>query len=87
MASGTIKNSRLKIRRLAVLVEDMTQRNHYYEYNIPQEHNYVMGLVSGWNGTASPFFATYDPVSTKKFYFIFGSSIPTYVNCDLYYYE
>lgn len=86
MASGTIKNSKLKRKRLIVRVDEMTQHNYYYSFAVTQDHDYVMGMVDGWGGSASPFFGSYDP-SAKDLYFVFGATVPSQVLCDLYYYE
>ncbi len=87
MASGVVKDSKLKVRRYTIAVSNMTLvGNYYYKYEISQDHAYIMGIVTGWGGNSSPFFGSYDPTD-KTAYFMFGDTVPQSVTLHLYYYE
>ena len=86
MANRSIKNGRLKRERKVISVAEMTQYSYYYGFAIPQTHDYLMAVIAGWGGSASPFTAMYDPLNEKAF-FIFGATVPTHVYMDFFYYE
>ena len=87
MASGVVKNGKLKVIRRSIAVSSMTyMSNYYYKYDVSQDHDYIMGIATGWGGVSSPFFGSYDPTD-KTAYFIFGDTVPDNVTLYLYYYE